>query len=1146
MKLPASLSLLVVTLVCAGAAFAADEPFEATDYSRHIKPVLRERCYACHGALKQKAGLRLDTGKLAREGSEDGAVISPESPEGSALLERITASNESLRMPPIGKPLTAEQIKLFKQWIAAGAPSPEDEQAESDPSEHWAFQVPVRPAVPQAHSPAWPMNPVDNFLMATYERHGLTPAPDASPAHLLRRLHLDLTGLPPTSQQVQSFLSDPSNETCKAVVEALLESPQYGERWGRHWMDIWRYSDWYGRRQQNDVRNSAPQIWRWRDWIVDSLNNDKSYARMIQEMLAADEIASDDGSTWPATGYLIRNYYSLNPNEWMRHNVEYTTKAFLGLTFNCAHCHDHKYDPISHDDYFGMRAFFEPMGVRQDRVAGEPEPPVFQPYTYAGSRKVVRLGMVRIFDEKPDAPTWFYTGGDERNKVQDRGSIPPGVPDFLNVPFRDVAPIDLPITGWYPGSRPEIQQAILEERQAAIAAAEKTLEQASARTIDSAPLEANLRKVRQSFDEAIAAAKAAGEAGALSGRQSLLLDASSGGRQILQQTLASMKSVPDGTTISFRIRVLQDSHVNFQLARDTTKHLTALYVGFVDGKIRSYQPGGFSEFVAGNYDFKAGQNDFAVRLVIQPGSDIALLSVTLADSDTAPVMDVPIALNGWNAAEHPNQPMTFDCRTGTRALLDDVKVVAGEQSFSWDFESPTFADGEDVGGISGWVIHNQSVAPAHSVVSMIAGCESARPSYEALQNATSALSALTLDRDAAELGIKAAELKLQSAQAVIAADRAKHDQADAATIEELSFAANNAQLAADEADAKWRILDAQVKRGRAAALPDADKTKSKQIQDAQTELAAAQKALGAASSNRAKSAGSTDYTRFSPTTSRASTGRRSSLAHWITHDRNPLTPRVAINHIWMRHFHTPLVETVYDFGRNGKPPTHAGLLDWLAVELVENDWSMKHIHRLIVTSRAYRMSSSAVGLDGNLAIDEDNRLLWRMHQGRMESEVVRDSILLIAGKLNSKRGGQPLLNTQAMTTYRRSLYYEFFPEAGGNSELGEIFDPPDPTECFRRTSTVVPQQALALSNSEIIHQSSGDVASRIATNSELPDAEFVSAAFVTVLSRLPNERETEASQRFMKRQRKLLGNDDAVRESLVRVLFNHNDFVAIR
>ena len=179
-----------------------------------------------------------------------------------------------------------------------------------------------------------------------------------------------------------------------------------------------------------DWWNSASQIWRWRDWIVKSLNSDKGYDRMVLEMLAADEICPDDDDALVATGYLARNWYALNPNQWMRDNVEHTGKAFLGLTFNCAHCHDHKYDPISQEEYFRFRAFFEPIDLRQDRVAGEPDPGPFQKYDYSKLRKPVRVGSIRVFDEHPDAKTVMYQLGDERHLFEGKPPVAPALRPF--------------------------------------------------------------------------------------------------------------------------------------------------------------------------------------------------------------------------------------------------------------------------------------------------------------------------------------------------------------------------------------------------------------------------------------------------------------------------------------------------------------------------------------------------------------------------------------------------------------------------------------------------------------------------------------------------------------------------------------------
>ncbi len=1135
--------ICILTLTTCGLDGVADDDV----YIDFLRPLLKERCYSCHGALKQEAGLRLDTAKLLLSGSESGSVVDGGSVANSILIKRLVADVDSGRMPPDGKALTAEEIEYFTKWITEGATAPEDEVPEADPSEHWAFKVPVRPIVPEGEDSSWPTNPIDSFIQHRRHAEGLTPLPDASPEHLLRRVCLDLTGLPPSLKQLRDFTADPSPDRYRQIVNALLDSPQYGERWGRHWMDVWRYSDWYGRREQDDVRNSAPQIWRWRDWIIDSLNADKGYDRMVQEMLAADEIAAEDDTAWPATGYLIRSYYSLNPNEWMRHNVEYTGKAFLGLTFNCAHCHDHKYDPISHDDYFRMRAFFEPIGIRQDRIAGEAEPPVFQPYVYAGSRKVVREGMVRVYDERPDAPTWFYTGGDERNRVEDRGSIAAGVPEFLGVPFSDITSVDLPMSGWYPGSRPNIQQAILADGEARIAAAGTRLDEARAKPVDTSELQAKLKQAETNLEAALAAAIQSGESGALAGTQSLVMDAPSG-RRILQHELPGLKSLPDGSQIKLKLAILKDGHFNIQLARDSMKSLTALYFAFEKGQIKAYKPGSFTVFVAGQFPVATASGYFDITLTLQPAKDVARLLVEfIADDERVKLVDeTPIALNEWDPSKNAHQPLTFDCRSGTRVLIDDVRVVAGTQSWEYDFEPPHFSDGEEVVGYLGWSSHVRSTGSATSLISAVAGCTSAQAANDELQQTRKLLNAATRHIRTAELRLQAAKLAMTRTQATIAADNAVRDHEPAEIIQKKAKAAWVAQLVGDEADARWRIADLTGQLTQAESLPDTDKEKAKQVKTLASQLATARTELQAVLKRKSSTPTSVEYAKLSPVTSPQSTGRRRALAEWITHPKNPLTPRVAINHIWMRHMHSPLVASVADFGRNGKPPSHPELLDWLAVELVENNWSMKHIHRLIVTSRTYGMSSSAARMEANLAIDRENRYLWRMNAGRMEAEVIRDSLLAIAGLLDMTRGGQVLPNTQASKTFRRSLYYEIYPEDGGHIPVAAVFDAPDPGECFRRTSTVVPQQALALSNSEVVHTAATETAKSIHASAEGDGAAFVDTAFRKILSRQPTNRELEASIQFLTSQRRICEEESAVLESFVRVLFNHNDFVTIR
>lgn len=885
------------------------------DYARQVKPLLSRRCYSCHGGLQQLGGLRLDTGFLIRKGTAHGPVVVPGKAPASRLVQRITAEKPPLRMPPEGEALKPEEIALLRAWIDAGAPSPTGEKPEADPRKHWAFQRPVRPALPQVKNAAWVRNPVDRFILAELEQRGLKPAPPAPKEVLLRRVYLDLTGLPPTREELHAFLADRSPDAYERVVDRLLASPAYGERWGRHWMDVWRYSDWYGRRIQNDVRNSYGQLWRWRDWIVDSLNADKGYDRMVQEMLAADEIAPGDDKAIVATGYLVRNWYSLNYSQWMRDNVEHTSKAFLGLTLNCAHCHDHKYDPLTQKEYFRFRAFFEPLELRHDRWPGDADPGPFKKYIYGGSTAPLKSGMIRVFDEKLDAKTYMYQRGDERNRVEGEPPVEPGAPAILGGDRIKITPVSLPTPAYYPALKPFIQQ---EE----VARCEK----------------------------ALAAAKAA----------------------------------PPAEAWKVAVAEAELAAVHARIDADNARY------GMTQGN----------------------------------PSELALAA---------------------SRAER---------------------------------------------------VHKQRIAEA---------------------NAAAAEQALEAARGKASSGNAAAQAALKQAEAAAVAARGAVEQA--------------------------------------------------------------RKAVEAADGT---------YTPLSPVYPQTSTGRRRALAEWITSRENPLTARVAVNHIWLRHFGRPIVDSVFDFGRNGKRPSHPALLDWLACEFsgegrgerregktaalspvpsplstAGKPWSMKSLHRLLVTSSTYRMDSRYDA--ANAAKDRDNRYLWRYNARRVEAEVVRDSILSAAGTLDPTRGGPELDNTQE-NTRRRSLYYSVYAEDGGAMRFLATFDAPDTCDAYKRTESVVPQQALAMVNSRLTLDQGRLLARKLweATANAPADREaaFITAAFEQLLTRRPTSVELSACREFLRTQAARFKSsgpptagpgvapsaDPALRagESLVQALFSHNEFLMIR
>ncbi|MCE9528647.1 MAG: DUF1549 domain-containing protein, partial [Planctomycetales bacterium] len=299
----------VISVACL-LAFAVGSPAEEkVDYLRDVKPILATRCYRCHSSLAQEGNFRLDSVPALTKGGDGGAAMVPGKSGESRLIAAVLRQGD-LKMPPEGEPLTEKQVQTLKAWIDQGAiPPPEGSEAKVD---HWAFKKPIRPAVPMPANSGYVRNPVDGFVAAKHEELKLEPVDEASKQVLLRRVYLDLVGLPPTPQEMQTFLDDASPDAYEKVVNSLLNSPHYGERWGRHWMDVWRYSDWDG--YGAEVRESQPHIWRWRDWIVESLNADRPYDRMIEEMLAGDELAPEDPATIRATGFLVRNWYKFNRN----------------------------------------------------------------------------------------------------------------------------------------------------------------------------------------------------------------------------------------------------------------------------------------------------------------------------------------------------------------------------------------------------------------------------------------------------------------------------------------------------------------------------------------------------------------------------------------------------------------------------------------------------------------------------------------------------------------------------------------------------------------------------------------------------------------------------------------------------------------
>ena len=1002
-------------------------------YTQKIKPLLKERCFACHGALKQESELRVDTIAAMR----DYGIL-----EDDLLLDRLASKDDSERMPPEGEPLSEQEVLDIKNWIANGAPAPDNEQAEADPMQHWAFQRIERPIVPDLGAP----NPVDAFLSQPQQANGFKPQATAERSLLLRRIYLDVTGLPPTTEQL---LSDSPIEE---IIDSLIDSPQYGERWGRHWMDVWRYSDWYGLDSQ--LRNSQKHLWHWRDWIIQSLNDDKGYDRMIMEMIAGDEIAPADLETVVATGFLARNYYLFNRTTWLDDTIEHTGKSFLGLTLNCAKCHDHKYDPIDHEDYYRFRAIFEPHHVRLDALPGTTD------YN--------KDALPRVYDDKPDAPTFLHLRGDPSQAVKDN-PVAPGPPKFLGSFGKQAAEIDLPAEAWAPGVRTYVQTDLLALSKKQIESARVNLLQlqkkealaavAAESKVEFSGLRDDFKKSRPDNWEMI-------------GR----------GWRYQGGLLAQTEPTVERSCLRTKAHHPRDFELTLHFQTTGGKRWKSTGIRFdVDEK---------------------GENAHVVYVSAFANGPKVQLAHTVAGRNIYPAnakADLPIRIN---------QDYVLNIK-----VRDDLINVALDGKFLFAYRlSPRKNSGvlELFAFDATADFYSIKVEPLASDATLIETDKQA-----AVVNPAQAV-------DLAEAQLKLTEAKHAALVAQIAADNATLKQMGNGSAELAARLSLQAAVAKAEVD----LIKADAGK-RASAAKEKEKAQLALASDNLPTLAPLR------GSQRALDQGSHKASQYSSVYSKTSTGRRTALAKWITHRDNPLTARVAVNHIWTRHFGSPLVESVFDFGRRSPKPLHQDLLDYLAIELMESNWSMKHLHRLILKSKTWQRSSSNLGADPRtLAGDPENHYYWRMNNRQMESQVLRDSLFYLAGQLNLTIGGPSVM--AGLNVRRRSLY--LFHSRDGRDKFVSIFDDADVFSCYRRNESIVPQQALALMNSREAIESASLITARL--NKNLTDIEFTKAAFLQLLARVPSEQEGAACLKFLK------ANPD--RNQLVHALLNHNDFQVIR
>jgi mono/diheme cytochrome c family protein len=340
---------LILIAACAAQVAGAAEP---VSFSRDVQPLLAERCFVCHGPDEAEGGLALHESKGAFAETDSGELaIVPGKPDESELIRRLLSTDEDERMPADDDPLTEQEIQLLRDWIASGA----------EYEKHWAFVAPENRDPPQVNGRDWVVNPIDAFVLAGLEADGLKPAAPAEKLVLARRIYFDVTGLPPTSEELRAFLDDRRADAYERLVDRLLASPRYGEKWARHWLDVVRYAE----SNSFERDGTKPFVWKYRDYVIRSLNDDKPYDQFVREQLAGDELEEVTPDTIAATGYYRLGTWDDEPADELQSKyddldniVSTTSQAFLGLTVGCARCHDHKIDPVPQTDYYGLLAFF--------------------------------------------------------------------------------------------------------------------------------------------------------------------------------------------------------------------------------------------------------------------------------------------------------------------------------------------------------------------------------------------------------------------------------------------------------------------------------------------------------------------------------------------------------------------------------------------------------------------------------------------------------------------------------------------------------------------------------------------------------------------------------------------------------------------
>ena len=1072
-------ALLLASVLWAEAAAPGDGKI---DFNFQIRPLLSDRCYRCHGpdAGARKAKMRLDTLEGSRKELDDGwQVIKPGDISKSELIRRIYATNEDDVMPLPSSNLTLSPAEkdLLKRWIAEGA----------EYKAHWAF-LPVDKVTPPAPADSkWARNPIDSFVLSRLEKENLPPAPEAPRETLLRRLSLDLTGLPPSLAELDSFLADQSPGAYERAVEKFLSSPAYGERMALDWLDLARFADTYG--YQSDVdRDMSP----WRDWVIQAFNDNLPYDQFLTWQLAGDLLPDATREQKLATAF-NRLHRQTNEGgsideefraEYCADRINTVGTAMLGLTVGCARCHDHKFDPITQRDYYSLFAFFNNLdesGMYSHFTRATPSPALLlwpekkSAEAAALKNKIAaaekQMAALRA-SAKNDFESWLKAGGKISapkpiahfafDTVVTNNGTNYLTPDSVNrTNFAKL--VDEPLLVGTPVSDP--------------ASSESTHQHAGSET--GVPTNSALQF--------------------------------SGDNQVICPSVPNFKRTDD---FSFSLRLKpaerQDRAVILHQSRAWADAGSRGFELVLDHGKPFF---GLIHFWPGNAIAVRAKNEL-------PTNEWSQVTVTYDGSSRA--AGIQIFLNGermetevvrdhlykdivhrseWGDMEvgkvHLQLAARFRDSGFKNGLIDDLRVfevalTAAEVGLVAAGILPAVEPGFQPGGKN--VVTTERTVKSSGLVN-----SGASPGGKMPPSTAGETPAATFDyflaRIHAPTQAALAELKKLREQE----NNLINDVPEIMVMEEMPVPRETHLLKRGAYDAPGEIVERDTP---AAVLP---------------------------------------FPKDQPRD-------RLGLAHWMTDRKNPLTVRVVVNRIWRIHFGRGLVATEQDFGSQGKLPTHPELLDWLAGWFMDNGWDVKALHKLIVTSATYRQSSQAA--HELVERDPDNTLLARGPKHRLPAELIRDGALAASGLLVTNIGGpsvkpyQPAgLWEQSGTgktytqdhgdkLYRRSLYTFWRRTSPPPSML--TFDAVTREVCTaKRETTATPLQALVLLNDPQFIEAARVLGEKLLK--EFPndlDAR-IRSSFRSLTGRSPDEKETAVLRQLFAEQKDFYAKDaDAAQKIL--------------